>query len=164
LLLGLDQFVDQGRGGGEAYTPLLTAGSDAESGQQVSLAGAAIADQDHRLDTFDISSLRQLVDLGGPDLRCFSEVELIQSFDPWQMRLLDAAGYSVAFAFFQLRSQQRFQVAQIGLSLLNGLFCQRSTLLGHGWQSQGTTLLLHCGLLQVLHHGLHACTSRRSWS
>jgi hypothetical protein len=37
LLLGLDQFVDQVGGGGEADPPLLAAGSDAEGSQQVGL-------------------------------------------------------------------------------------------------------------------------------
>lgn len=43
LLLGLDQFIDQSRSGGEAHTPFLTAGCSAQTGQQMRHAGAAVA-------------------------------------------------------------------------------------------------------------------------
>jgi len=42
LMLGLDQFVDQCRGGRESHPPLLPAGSDHESGEQMGFAGASV--------------------------------------------------------------------------------------------------------------------------
>jgi hypothetical protein len=44
-------------------------------------------------------------------------------------------GEDVALALFQLDGQQCFQIAQVGLALLDSHFRQRSTLLGHGWQT-----------------------------
>ena len=80
------------------------------------------------------------------------------------MCILDAACDGVALALFQLNRQQRLQVSQICLPLLDGLFRQWGALLGDGWQSQHAALLFDRGLLQVLYNGLHAGTSRRSWS
>jgi hypothetical protein len=42
LMLGLDQFVDQRRGGREADPAFLPAGRHRQHGQQVGLAGAAV--------------------------------------------------------------------------------------------------------------------------
>jgi len=85
LLLGLDQFVDQGGCCGEAHSALLTTGSHTEPGQQMRLASAAVTDQDYWFSTFDISALGQFTDLRGTDLGSLGEVELIQSLGPWQV-------------------------------------------------------------------------------
>jgi hypothetical protein len=47
-MLGLDQFVDPCRGGGESNRPLPPAGRDHEPGKQMGFAGATVADQDDR--------------------------------------------------------------------------------------------------------------------
>ena len=80
------------------------------------------------------------------------------------MCILDAACDGVALALFQLNRQQRLQVSQICLPLLDGLFSQWSALLRDRRQSQDAALLFDRGLLQVLYGSLYAGTSRRSWS
>ena len=123
------------------------------------LAGATITNQNYWFGPFDVATLSQFVDLGGLDLRSLAEVELIERLHARQMSILDPPCDGVALALFQFRCQQRFQVAQISQSLLDGLFGQRCALVGHGRQTQDTTLLRNGGLFQVVGGGLHECTS-----
>ena len=46
------------------------------------------SNQDHCFSAFDMAALGQFMDLGGADLGCLGEVELIQSLGPWQSRIL----------------------------------------------------------------------------
>ena len=64
VLLGFDQFVDQRGCGGETDAPLLPAGGQAQSGGEVSLSSAAVADQYERFLSIDIAAFGQLADAG----------------------------------------------------------------------------------------------------
>ena len=122
-------------------------------------AGATIADQDDRFGAFDVAALSQLVDPGCMDMGSLAEVELLQGFHPRQASLLNPSGNRVAFTLFQLDRQQRFQIAQVSLSLLSGCIGHGDALLGDGGQAQNSALLLHSCLLQIFYGGVHACTS-----
>jgi hypothetical protein len=79
LVLGLDQFVDQCCRSRESHSALLPAGRDRQSGEQMSLAGAAITYKDDWLRLRDVVALGQFVDLLGRDLGIAREVELMLS-------------------------------------------------------------------------------------
>jgi hypothetical protein len=130
LLLGLDQLVDQRRGGGEAHPPSLAAGGDAQGRQQVGLTSAAIADKYDRLGAFDVAALGQLAQLRRRDRRCLAEVELVQGLDAWQMRFFDAPVDRATLPILQFGGEQRFQVAEVRLTLAFGLLGRRTALAG----------------------------------
>ena len=62
-MLGLDQFVNQCRGGSESHAALLPAGGHRQSGEQMSFAGTAVAYKDDGLGTSDIITVGQPVKL-----------------------------------------------------------------------------------------------------
>ncbi len=79
LMLGLDQFVDQRCRSREAYPALLPAGRNRQSGEQMSLAGPAVAYKDDGLSPCDIAAFGELVNLLRRDLRALREVEFMLS-------------------------------------------------------------------------------------
>ena len=89
-----------------------------------------------RIGAFDVTTLGQFVDLRGRHLRRLAEIEIIQRLHAGQACILDPPGDRVAFAFLQLRGQQSFQVALIGLSLFGGYISQWGALIGHSGQAQ----------------------------
>jgi hypothetical protein len=146
LLLGFDQLVDQRRRGREAHTPSLAAGGHTQCRQQMGFASTRVADKHDRFGALQVATLRQLAQLRGRDRRRLAEVELIQRFDPRQVRLFDASVDRAPFPILELGGQERLQVAQIRLTLAFGLFGQRRALAGDGRQMQHHALLLDDGL------------------
>ena len=131
--LAFDQFVDQCRRGGEVDAPLLPASSQAQTGGQVTFSGAAIADQYDRFLAFDITTFSQLANAGCWDLLCLCKVELFERLDARQLRIANAVVDGVPVALFALDGQQRFQIPDVTVVLLHGLFGQRHEVGAHGW-------------------------------
>ncbi len=145
--LGLDQLVDERGGGGEAHAPALTAGGDGEAGGEMAFAGAGIADQEHWLGAFEVAAFGQGTDTGRRDVRRLCEVELFERLDPGQMRLLHAQFDRPPFAVLDLGLQQGFEVVQMRVVALGGLFGERSELSSDGRESQRLRVLRDaCGV------------------
>src|SRR5208337_5366384 len=113
LMLGFDQFVDQRSGRGESHSALLPAGRHRQSGEQMSLAGPAVAYKDDGLGPYDIAAFGELVNLLRRDLRALREVELLQGLHPRQMRFANAPLHQPLFAVLEFSLQQRFEITQM---------------------------------------------------
>src|SRR5712692_5602222 len=159
LMLGLDQFVDQRCRSREAYPALLTAGRNRQSGEQMSLAGAAVAYKDDGLSPCDIAAFGELVNLLRRDLRALREVELLQGLYPRQMRFANAALHQPAFAVLEFSLQQCFEEAEVRPALAHRLFCELGALRGDGRQMQHLALLPDGGRLQNRSLRAHGATS-----
>ena len=75
-MLGFNQFVHQASSRREADPCLLPARGDTQAGTEMRLARTAIADQQNRFRSADVSPIGQATHLGGPNLRLRSEAEL----------------------------------------------------------------------------------------
>jgi hypothetical protein len=64
-MFGLDHFIDQPGGGGEAYAALQTAGGHGQARKQMGLTGTAVANKDDRLGFGDVIAAGEFVDLLG---------------------------------------------------------------------------------------------------
>ena len=129
-MLGLDQFVDQCRGGGESHPPLLPAGRHHQSGEQMGFAGAAVADEDDRFGFGDVVALGQFMDLLSRDPGVAREVELLQGLHPRQTSFADAPLDQPLFAILEFGLQQRFEIAEVGAPFAHRLLGELRALRG----------------------------------
>ena len=82
----------------------------------------------------DVPTLGQLMDPRRRDLWRLSEVKLLERFHPWQLRFQDPPSDSVALTFLNLGLQQRFQIANRSILLLQGFFRHPAKLRTDGWK------------------------------
>ena len=91
VVLGLHEFVDQGRGGSETHGHSPLAGGHAQAQGDVGLAGAAVADGDDVLTALDVFTPRQFHDQLFVHRGDGQEVEGVQAFDRGEARGPDPA-------------------------------------------------------------------------
>ena len=113
LVSGLDQFTDQGRGGGEAHAMAMQTGGQAEGQRDVRFAGATVAQDQRIFPAGEKLRSRQLQPHGFVQGRDGEEVEAIQTLDDWELRLPDAPFGGAAVAVQQLQFRELQQVARI---------------------------------------------------
>ncbi|MEQ4210132.1 hypothetical protein [Actinopolymorpha sp. B9G3] len=99
---GFDEFVDQLSGSCVADSAALLTGGQAERDEQMGLAGAGIAKQDHGLAGVDVGAGGQGGQLRGGDGRDGVEVELGKAFDARELRFADSPGASSFGTFVDL--------------------------------------------------------------
>jgi hypothetical protein len=92
------------------------------------------------------------------DVRRLSKVELLERLDPGQVRLLHPQLDRASFPIFHLRLEQSFEIVQMRVLALGGLFGERGELRPDGWQSQRLTALSDTCDLEA--HACTACNSR----
>ena len=109
LVARLHQFVDQGRGGGEADRHPFLAGREPQAEGDVGFAGAAWAKGDHVLAPFDPVAARQLQHLHLVELGNRLEVEALEAFGGRELGCLDAALDHPSLAIDQLQFDQARQ-------------------------------------------------------
>jgi hypothetical protein len=147
-MLGLDQFVDQCRGGSESDPSLLPAGRHHEPGEQMGFAGATVADQDDRFGLGDVVALGQFMDLLRRDSGVAREVEFLKGFHPRQTSFADAPLDQSLFAILEFRLQQRFEIAEVGAPFTHRLLGELRALRGYTRQPQDLALLADGGGFQ----------------
>ncbi len=123
-------------------------GGNAQGSEQVGLARATVAKQDHRFGTGDVPALRQRCQSRGGDRWRLAEVKLLQRLHTREVRVLDTSLNGATFAVLQLSAQERFEIAQVRLALPLGLRGEAPTLAGNGGQMQRLALLRHDRLPQ----------------
>jgi hypothetical protein len=105
-VLRFDQLIDHRGRGGEAYAAALPTRRDAQAGEQMGLARATVADQDDGLGARNVVAVGEGADLRGGDLRRLGEVELLQSLQPRQMRVLQPARNRMPLPLVDLGGEQ----------------------------------------------------------
>ena len=132
----LDQLMDQGGGGGEADAVALLAGGEPKRQRDVRFARPAVAEQQHVLSAGEELAPRQFQQHSLVERRHGEEVEAVQTLDPRELRLSDAAFGRAAFAVEQLQLSHAQQIARIvdifGLTLSGHAI----VLAQHGRQAQ----------------------------
>ena len=103
---GLDEFVDQVRGGGVADPVAGLGDGGADADEQVRLAGAGVADEAQRLPGSDPGAVGEGVDERGVDERVGVEVEVLEAFGAGEAGLADQAGLAAFLAFVALGGEQ----------------------------------------------------------
>src|SRR5579859_4860200 len=98
-MFGFHQLVYQRCSGRESDAMLLPAGSNTQPGQEMGLAGPTVAYKDDGLGGIQISSLRQRLDLNGGHFGRLRKVELFQSLQSRQMRIVNATLDGLALSF-----------------------------------------------------------------
>ena len=121
----------------------------------MALARPAFADQQHRFTSLDVTAFGQLSNPGHRNQRCLREVELFQRLQTWQLRIANPVRNRVTVALFAFYRQQSFQVTDVALVFLDGLFGQRNKVGSHCGHADRFTVLLHAGVFQCLGLVLH---------
>jgi hypothetical protein len=121
LAVGFLQLVGERGERREADPASLLAGGDPECGREVCLAGAAVADQDHRLAVSDPRALRQGGDRGLRDPLVLIEAEVLQVFQRGEPGVDQAALLASFGAFGDLGLHERGEIGDRWL-LLAGRF------------------------------------------
>ena len=85
--------------------------------------------------------------------------ELLQRFQLRQVRFLQSPCHGIVFALLELRSEQRFEIANVTLLLLDGLFRQARKLPTERWQPQLLGVIADGGLLQGDRWRAHCTTA-----
>jgi hypothetical protein len=124
-MLGFDHFIDQPGSRGEAYAALLPARGDGQAGQQMGLAGAAVADKNDRLRFGDVVALGQFMDLLGRNLGIAYEVELVEGLHARQTGFADTPLDQPLVAFLEFSLKQRFEEAEMGAPLTHRITIHR---------------------------------------
>ena len=110
---GLHEFVDQGRGGGEAYGHSLLAGGQAQPQGHVGLAGATVADGDDILPMLDVFTPGQFHDQGLVHRGYGQEVEGVQAFDRGEAGGANAALHHALVSVDEFQFGQTQQVVRV---------------------------------------------------
>ncbi|VBA47311.1 hypothetical protein LAUMK13_05789 [Mycobacterium innocens] len=117
---GLDELVDELGGGHVADPAALFAGGQAQSEEQVGLAGPGVAEQHQGLPGVDPGAAGQSGQLGGGDRwRCVG-VELGESFEARELRFADAPGAAPVAAVVDFGGEDFGQETQMGLAFPHG--------------------------------------------
>ena len=103
LIARLDEFMDQGGGGGEADAVPLLACGETEGQRDVGLAGSAVAEQQYVLAAREELAPRQFQHHRLVERRHGEEVEAVEAFGDGELRLPDASLGGAAFAVEQLQ-------------------------------------------------------------
>jgi hypothetical protein len=130
-----DEFVDQLRGGHVAHAASLFAGGEAEPDQQVTLAGAGVAEQDDGFAGLEVRPGRQVRQRGGGDGGGV-EFEVGQPLEAGELRFGDAAGPSPFLAVVDLGGEDFAEVAQVGAAFADGDLGQADRFVADGRQVQ----------------------------
>ena len=93
-------------------------------------ARAGVANEHDRLGALQIAALHEFAQQRRRDGRRLTEVELVQGLDAWQMRFFDAPVDRATLPILQFGGEQRFQVAEVRLTLAFGLLGRRTALAG----------------------------------
>ncbi len=117
---GLDEFVDQLRGGDVADPAALFAGGQSEPDQQVGLAGAGVAEQHDRFAGVQVVPGGELAEGGGLDGGDGVDVELREPFQAGELRVVDPAGAASFGAVVDLGGEHFGEEAEVGLSFPGG--------------------------------------------
>src|SRR5450759_3486666 len=131
----------------EPYSFSLTTGSDRQPRCQVRLTRSGFPKKNNRLAPLQIAAFRQVPDLRGGKVRRIAERKFLQRFHLGEMGILDPPRYGVLMAVFHFRSQQRFQITQMPLLLLDRFFGHRQKLPSHRRELQLFGILPNRGLL-----------------
>ena len=89
--LGFLQLVGEAGERGEAHASALLAGADREGCREHRLAGAGLAEEDHRLAVVDPGALRERGDRCLGDLGVIGEAEVLQALDDGEARFDEAS-------------------------------------------------------------------------
>src|SRR6056297_194585 len=117
IVNSLHEFVDQGRGGGEADLPALLAGGQTEPEGDVCLARAARSQSDGILPAVDELAACQLHGQRLVERRDHHEVEAVEALGRRELRGLDAALDHPPFPLDQLEFTEPQQVLDMILAL-----------------------------------------------
>ena len=132
--MGFLQLVGQRGEGAEADPAALLAGADSQGGREVRFAGAAVADEDHRLAVADPGALGEGGDRGLRDLRVVSEAEVLQALERGEPRVEQAPSLASLCAFGGLGFEQRSEVGSRGLLLAGGFLGQAAEAALDRWE------------------------------
>ena len=139
---GLHEFVDQGRGGGEAHRHSFLAGSQAQTQGDVGLAGAAISDSDHVLPVLDVFTPGQFHDQDFVHRGYGQEVEGVQAFDRGEAGGANAALHHALVAVDEFQFGETQQVVRVVHILGGALGGQLAVLPEEGGQPQFLEVVL----------------------
>jgi len=114
----------------------LLAGGQAESDQQMGLAGAGLAEQHHRLAGVEVGARGQRGELGGLDAGQGVEVELAEPLESWEAGFGDPSGAAAFAAVVDLGGEDLGEEHQVGLALPGGDLGQPGCLGADGGQPQ----------------------------
>src|SRR5450759_3072285 len=103
LVAGLQQFMDESRGGIEADRQPLLTGCETEPKTDMGLAGAGVADRDDVLPAGHILRAGELQNESLVERRNGGEVEAVQALYGWEPRLLDPTLHHASFAVDQFQ-------------------------------------------------------------
>src|SRR6516162_323807 len=149
--MGLMEFVDQGRGGGEADREALLAGGQSEAERNVSLAGAAVAERDDILAARNVLGACQLQYQGLVERRDDGEVEAVETLHRGEPCFLYAALDSAALAVDDLEFGQTQQVACVIDAFGGALPGQLVILTQEGRQLEGLEVMGEQQLRSIAH-------------
>jgi len=100
---GLEQFMDQCRGGGEADRQAPLAGSEAKSECDVRLTSTAVAKCNHIFMALDVLAADKFLDQGLVEGRDRGEVEGVEALDRWELGRPDPPLNGPAFTIYQFQ-------------------------------------------------------------
>src|SRR5450432_100251 len=123
------------------------------------LACSRFTEQDDRLAALEIAALGQITDERRRNVRRRLKFELLQRLQLRQVRFLQSPRDSIVFALLELRSEQRFEIANVTLLLLDGFFRQARKLSAKRGQSQLLGVGTDGGLLQGDRWRAHCTTA-----
>ena len=164
LVGGFDELVDQGGGGDVADPAALFAGRQAQAGQQVGLAGAAVAEEHDRLAFVHVGARRQAGQLPGAREGAASALKSASRLMRGKARVGDAAGAAPGGAVIQFGGQDLGEVAQVGGVVPDGDLGQPGGLVADGGQAQLAGRGADGGLRGGIRHGGHGMVLVSSWS
>jgi hypothetical protein len=103
---------------------------------EMTLAGAGVADQKDRFDPFEIAAFGQGADASCRNVRRLGEVELFEHLHPGQVRFLDVQLDGALFPILYRGLEQIFEIVQMPVIALHGFFGKRGELSTEGRQPQ----------------------------
>ena len=149
LITGLDEFMDQGGGGGEADAVSLLACGETKRQRDVGLACSAVSEQQYVLAAREELAPRQFQHHRLVERRHGEEVEAIEAFGDGELRLPDASLGGAAFAVEQFKLGHAQQIAGI-VEVLGGALPRHVIVLAqHGWQAQRLQVMVEQSLRRL---------------